>query len=500
MASIEFITSKKKEVQVTDEFGRPKTIVVHIWNETVANMTLMAMGCSAPEILLGIIEVVGKGFEADELGPGVAVGSAAINLFLVVGICNLSLPRGQVRRIKRVSVFLVNAIWSLFSFCWLFIILKWSSPGVVETWEGIVTFLFFPLTVISAYLVDIRVGGFKTLSKTYGIGRHGVIVETTADEVKLVRTDFSFKHSNGKHTDEIPDIEDHRQSFIKAMKSVRNTHPVSTPRDLELLAEKKVLEETTIHQAAHQPLSLLICGPSMESSKSIFELGAPSSVNGFHKSPSSSSMNDNVTRVLFRPGHLTVLKKSGELNATVVREGGDLKRRLLVDYTTEDCEALADRDYVPLLGTLAFEPDETSKTIGIQIQNDEVYRGDLLFCIRLFNIRIDEEADYPEESVVDQLRSFKIDPSRLFPPTIIESPRNSVVSGTGTETYIPGSSRIPAITVTNVDLAPIPSPIAKYQNQAVSLGSPSIATVLILDNGHQVISFKLNFWVYKVNK
>ena len=115
MASIEFITSKKKEVQVTDEFGRPKTIVVHIWNETVANMTLMAMGCSAPEILLGIIEVVGKGFEADELGPGVAVGSAAINLFLVVGICNLSLPRGQVRRIKRVSVFLVNAIWSLFS-------------------------------------------------------------------------------------------------------------------------------------------------------------------------------------------------------------------------------------------------------------------------------------------------------------------------------------------------------------------------------------------------
>jgi solute carrier family 8 (sodium/calcium exchanger) len=494
MASIEFITSKKKEVQVKDEFGRPKTIVVHIWNETVANMTLMAMGCSAPEILLGIIEVVGKGFEADELGPGVAVGSAAINLFLVVGICNLSLPRGEVRRIKRVSVFLVNAIWSLFSFCWLFIILKWSSPGVVETWEGVVTFLFFPLTVISAYLVDIKGPSTKTLSKTYGIGRHGVIVETTGDEVKLVKTDFSFKHSDGKNTDEIPDLEDHRQSFIKAMKSVRITHPVSHPRDLELLAEKKVLEETTIHQAVHEPLSLLICGPSMErSSKPIFELGAPSSANGFHKSPSSSSMNENVTKVLFRPGHLTVLKKSGELNATVVREGGDLKRRLLVDYTTEDSEALADRDYVPLLGTLAFEPDETSKTIEIQIKNDEVYRGDLLFCIRLFNIRIDEEADYPEEvRSADQLH-FKIDFRRLFPPTIIESPRNSVVSETETETYIPGSSRIPAITVTNVELPPIPSPITKYYNQAVALGSPSIATVLILDNGHQVISIKFTF-------
>ena len=63
-----------------------------------------------------------------------AVGSAAINLFLVIGMCNLLIPLGEMRRIKRVSVFLVNAGWSLFSYCWIFIILKVSSPGIVEIW------------------------------------------------------------------------------------------------------------------------------------------------------------------------------------------------------------------------------------------------------------------------------------------------------------------------------------------------------------------------------
>ena len=42
------ITKPNGEVQVT---------TVRIWNETVSNLTLMALGSSAPEILLSVIEV-----------------------------------------------------------------------------------------------------------------------------------------------------------------------------------------------------------------------------------------------------------------------------------------------------------------------------------------------------------------------------------------------------------------------------------------------------------
>lgn len=87
MAAIEVITSQEKEVRVKSKSGEVQVISVRIWNETVSNLTLMALGSSAPEILLSIIEICGTNFEAGELGPGTIVGSAAFNLFVIIGIC-----------------------------------------------------------------------------------------------------------------------------------------------------------------------------------------------------------------------------------------------------------------------------------------------------------------------------------------------------------------------------------------------------------------------------
>ena len=57
MGSIEMITSQEKEVTVKKANGDTQIIVVQVWNETVANLTLMALGSSAPEILLSVIEI-----------------------------------------------------------------------------------------------------------------------------------------------------------------------------------------------------------------------------------------------------------------------------------------------------------------------------------------------------------------------------------------------------------------------------------------------------------
>jgi len=47
-----------------------EVVQVRVWNDTVANLTLMALGSSAPEILLSIIEIIKNGFKAGDLGPG----------------------------------------------------------------------------------------------------------------------------------------------------------------------------------------------------------------------------------------------------------------------------------------------------------------------------------------------------------------------------------------------------------------------------------------------
>ena len=50
----------------------------------MANLTLMALGSSAPEILLAVVETCALTFQAGDLGPGTIVGSAAFNLLFVV--------------------------------------------------------------------------------------------------------------------------------------------------------------------------------------------------------------------------------------------------------------------------------------------------------------------------------------------------------------------------------------------------------------------------------
>jgi len=56
MEAIEVITSSTKDVQVQDKEGKLYHVEVAIWNPTIANLTLMALGSSAPEILLSVIE------------------------------------------------------------------------------------------------------------------------------------------------------------------------------------------------------------------------------------------------------------------------------------------------------------------------------------------------------------------------------------------------------------------------------------------------------------
>jgi len=69
MVAIEEITSKRKPVTI-----KGKTFYVKTWNDTVANLSLMALGSSAPEILLSVLEVIQLKFFAGDLGPSTIVG------------------------------------------------------------------------------------------------------------------------------------------------------------------------------------------------------------------------------------------------------------------------------------------------------------------------------------------------------------------------------------------------------------------------------------------
>lgn len=91
MDSITVITSAKRVASLRDANGNILNKEVDVWNATVANLTLMALGSSAPEIMLNVIEtIMTLGEKPGELGPSTIVGSAAFNLLIISGVSILS--------------------------------------------------------------------------------------------------------------------------------------------------------------------------------------------------------------------------------------------------------------------------------------------------------------------------------------------------------------------------------------------------------------------------
>ena len=162
MSSIEVITSKKRTVVRWDEERQDRVEKeVLVWNETVANLTLMALGSSAPEILLAVIETVTNldkigniDEEDDGLGTFTIIGSAAFNLLMITAVCIVSVPTPEIKKIFELGVFVLTSIWSIFAYLWMLIVIQAISPGEIEIWEAWVTLAFFPLLVLMAYCQD----------------------------------------------------------------------------------------------------------------------------------------------------------------------------------------------------------------------------------------------------------------------------------------------------------------------------------------------------------
>ncbi|TKR60582.1 hypothetical protein L596_027809 [Steinernema carpocapsae] len=235
---IEVITSMERSVTVKRPGLEPMKITVRIWNDTVSNLTLMALGSSAPEILLSIIEVLGKNFEAGDLGPNTIVGSAAFNLFMIIAICVVSVPSNEIRRQKHLDVFFVTATWSVFAYIWLYMILAVISPGEIEIWEGLLTFVFFPLTVGTAYIADKKIIQKRFLPRRYRRTSHG-LVATEGEELTMLES-----NGIGGQKDIDPAIrafEEHRAEFIETMREIRKKNPLIDPVELQKQAEYEMI-------------------------------------------------------------------------------------------------------------------------------------------------------------------------------------------------------------------------------------------------------------------
>lgn len=411
MSAIEIITSKEKEIRVTDkQTGKERIVTVKIWNETVSNLTLMALGSSAPEILLSAIEICGNNFDAGELGPSTIVGSAAFNLLIIIAVCVYVIPDGECRRIKHLRVFAITASTSVLAYVWLYIILAVSSKDEVEIWEALLTLAFFPIMVISAYIADRRLLFYRALRKgRRKQKRRGMTVIQTGDyDVVGVQVKDGFIDGNvadgryqpgaaeaGQQFDDdelLHDLtEDRREKAIQALKDIRQKHPDADRETVERLLEQENLKLQPKSRAFYRieaTRKMVGSGNVLKMKHEKLEKASSSLADTKMEMQDIEYEDPQVVRVNFDPVHYIVKENCGSVFMNISRTGGDPNNTVFVDFRTEDGTAKAGEDYEKTEGSICFRPGETSKTFSVVIVDDDIFEEDEHFYVHLGNVRV----------------------------------------------------------------------------------------------------------------
>jgi len=355
MMAIEVITSQQKSIkrtiQMKDGTKKEIEIKVSFWNETVANLTLLALGSSAPEILLAVLETVTSlGEPASELGPSTIVGSASFNLFMITAICCISVPEGEERRINQLGVFYITAFASVFAYLWLLICIIGPSYEQVDLWEGFLTFCFFPILVGVAYAQDVN------------------LFCANDNEPKRMKIAVGLKDQVARRLTEVGHIGKHKDAVKEHLQKV----------------EKDLLQRKS-------PLWWRINGARvMAGKKPLIKPGdkIEAFVDGIteddYKQTKRKEHGDIY--VTFKAPTFSVREDEGSIKLPVYREG-DLSGATSVHFETLSGTADANEDFEYRSAYLTFQPNERVQYIEVPIVQDDIPEDNEYFTVVLSDAR-----------------------------------------------------------------------------------------------------------------
>ncbi|XP_022249769.1 sodium/calcium exchanger 3-like [Limulus polyphemus] len=419
MCAIEKITSKTRKIVLSSTTEtEPEIIEVRIWNDTVANLTLMALGSSAPEILLSIIEIVGNGFKAGDLGPGTIVGSAAFNLLAISAVCVVALPHGETRRIKSINVFATTSFFSVFAYIWLLIILVAVTPNEVELWEALVTLFFFPGLVALAFLADKNffMGKKKSQKKQFEL-------QSAIDALRALRHNQVYQtileSEQGKQLKTVTPHEDKSVAVIefnaatcavvenvgRIAISIRRRGKISN----QVSCRVETIDGTATAGEDYVPLKQIITFQPNEEEKKVFveiindnqwepdetfflklvvsEEDRKEAALGRTCIMEITILNDDEPGILlFKRRGILVKENAGNALIPVIRKQG-ADGIVTVRWRTIDETALNGRDYIGGEGELRFEHGEVEKFIEVPIIDDFNAEKDEHFEVEIFEAK-----------------------------------------------------------------------------------------------------------------
>lgn len=362
------ITSTEHLVKREDEEGNVVYQTEPVWNWVVANISLLAVGSSSPEILLALVEAcITLGQPAGQIGPACIIGSGAYNLFAITAVITAVLPAGTFKRIEHQKVFIWTTSWSIWAHLWVWLVYKKITPNVIDLWEALVTLAFFPTLVFTAWLVDTR--GWRW----FGRNKNQVVPSTRGekeeDQTSLMAPDPDVKNEpppadeeNGLHPKNPSENEDPKgQNLI--MESLGNSATDQVePQPPAPGPEKSAPSVGAPLKPMDYPKGPMGAVTEPKTKKSIlyYRHMAVQNVLGGKTKPTEVkesnvetminmdevlAMGTTNPKILFKCAEISVLESVGMAKIEVMRMHGDLSSTIHVRYETCDDTALAGLDF-----------------------------------------------------------------------------------------------------------------------------------------------------------
>ena len=407
MTAVEVITSSEKKVKL----GDGSIAMIKVWNPTVANLSLMAVGSSAPEIMLAIVETGQTlGSSPGELGPSTIVGSAAFNLLIITAVCVTAVGPDTIKRISQLDVFILTAVWSLLVYIWMLVVLEYWTPGVVSVAEAWITFLAMGAFLGTAYSQDRKWFGWfgercgspdtdsdagsadsmEKGSKVVGVvtrpsvlGDDDKITDTAQKDMKKLirlmqgadmrdkdrRNDVALQVADSILSSEVTPAKSlmywkiNSRRFLAGARSHYKNRPGSPRKKAALLAKA--------------PIPLV---PSDD------DLAVANRKASFI-APVIPGLDSAVSILTFSAQEYRVMENAGSVEL-VVRRHGNMQNAVEVEVFTLEGSAKEGKDYKPIRKTISFMPWERKVMFDIPIVDDDEPEPDVAFSVRMTKPRL----------------------------------------------------------------------------------------------------------------
>merc|ERR1739846_138588 len=205
----------------------------------------------------------------------------------------------------------------------------------------------------------------------------------------------------------LAEFEKNRREYITAMKRIRLENPDISLIELEAKAREEVVSKGPKSRAYYRAQATRKMAGKEDAGKAfkkqladeVAEAQAAEAAAAAAQAESEKKVDDGVCRIMFDPPHYTVMESVGTFEVTIIREGGDMNTSVQVDYKTEDGTAASPGDYIEAVGTLTFGPGETQKMITLEVLDDDVFEEDEHFYIRISNLRRKDGKPFKEIEV-----------------------------------------------------------------------------------------------------